>query len=129
MRVPNVNTKVALSVVAVAAMLLPFSAQAMRCGTVLITKGDVQAKVVRYCGEPVQTQERYALRSGFYARSGLVYNGTSGSSKQRYYPYGRYEVLVEEWVFNFGPNKLMRQVTFENGVVVDVETLGYGYHE
>jgi hypothetical protein len=112
-------------------MLLPVSALAMRCGTVLITKGDVQAKVVRYCGDPVQTHERYALKTGFYAGSGLVYNDASGRSTKikRYYPYGRYEVLIEEWIFNFGPNKLMRQVTFENGIVVDVETLDYGYHD
>ncbi|HJP05220.1 MAG: hypothetical protein CL799_12570 [Chromatiales bacterium] len=131
MRVPVAKSKIVISIVAATAMLLPASVLAMRCGTVLISKGDVQAKVLRYCGEPVQTNERYALRTGFYSGIGLAYNGPSGQSikAKRYYPYGRYEVLVEGWIFNLGPNKLMRQVTFENGIVADVKTLGYGYHE
>ena len=38
------------------------------------------------------------------------------------------EVPVESWVYNFGPNKFMRKVRFENGIVADIETLGYGYN-
>jgi hypothetical protein len=37
-------------------------------------------------------------------------------------------VSVESWIYNLGPNKLMRRIRFEDGIVVQIETLGYGYH-
>jgi hypothetical protein len=40
---------------------------------------------------------------------------------------GYTEVPVDIWVYNLGPNKLMRRIRFEDGVVVAIETLGYGY--
>lgn len=110
------------------ALCLPLDAWAMRCGTALINKGDSQAKVLAKCGEPVTRSSRYALRSGTYVKeSGLEVDGADGTESGRYYAYGRSEVLVEEWVYNFGPNQFMRQVTFANGIVEDVKTLGYGY--
>ena len=38
------------------------------------------------------------------------------------------EVPVEAWIYNLGPNKLMRRLRFENGFVAEIETLGYGYN-
>ena len=38
-------------------------------------------------------------------------------------------MVVEDWTYNLGPHKLMRIITFENDVVVKVQTLGYGYNE
>ena len=37
------------------------------------------------------------------------------------------EVPVEVWTYNFGPYKLMRRVRFVDGLVEEIETLGYGY--
>lgn len=34
---------------------------------------------------------------------------------------------VEVWLFNFGPRRFMRRVTFEDGRVVRIETLGRGF--
>ena len=42
---------------------------------------------------------------------------------------GLVEVPVETWTYNLGPHKLMRRLRFEDGIVVDIDTLGYGYHE
>ena len=36
---------------------------------------------------------------------------------------------METWTYNFGPNKLMRRVRFVDGIVEEVETLGYGYND
>ncbi len=122
---PAILTSVAM----LACLLLPVNAMAMRCGTKLISNGDIQAKVLKYCGKPVQTSQRYGLRTAFYAGTRLSYNGSSviNTGTKYYSPYGHYEVLVEDWIFNLGPNRLMRIITFENGIVVDVDTLGYGY--
>jgi len=37
------------------------------------------------------------------------------------------EVPVEVWLYNLGPQKLMRRVRFQDGRVVSIETLGYGF--
>jgi hypothetical protein len=39
------------------------------------------------------------------------------------------EVIVTEFVYNFGPRKLMRRLIFEGNVLVEIETIGYGYLE
>lgn len=48
----------------------------------------------------------------------------------RYYYFGDavVEVPVEVWTYNFGPYKLMRRVRFVDGLVEEIETLGYGYN-
>ena len=80
----------------------------------------------------METRRSLGLRSGVYLEESLRNSdarSTTGISRGHFIPYGRREVIVEEWLFNFGPNKLMRRVTFENGVVTRVRELGYGYRE
>lgn len=109
----------------------------MRCGTRLVSEGDIQAKVLRYCGEPVQSNRSLGYRAGIYPdrRTTLTLSadpdarGDRSISRERNYFYGHTEVVVERWIYNRGPRQLMREITFENGVVVDVKTLGYGYLE
>ncbi len=105
-----------------AALLLPASglalADSFRCGTRLVTDGDSTDKVAALCGPP-ETVER----SEVWRRPLLWHRG------QPYYA-GRdpVEVSVEYWVYNFGPHRLMRRLRFEDGLLVEVETLGHGYH-
>ncbi|MGI9309564.1 MAG: DUF2845 domain-containing protein [Gammaproteobacteria bacterium] len=114
--------------------LIAQPALAMRCGTKLVLKGDHQAKVLNYCGEPTLTSSRTILRSGPTRqglKSGLSTGGSSISHTEEVYFYRRSmeEVIVEEWTYNLGPNRLMRVVRFENGYVSRVDELGYGYTE
>ena len=122
---------IAISGLVAASLLAPVTAWSMRCGNYLIVKGDSKAKVLKQCGEPVDKSERYALRSGSYPKrgSGISINGDEVVVGDRYYVYGRTEVKVEEWTYNFGPNKLMRIVRFADGVVEEVKSLDYGYHD
>jgi hypothetical protein len=39
------------------------------------------------------------------------------------------EVIVTEFIYNFGPRKLMRRLIFEGNVLVEIESIGYGYIE
>ena len=87
----------------------------IRCGTRIISEGDHVARLLRYCGEPDIAHTRRALRP-FYSLTGATY-----------YPGFTEEVWIEEWTYNFGPHKLMRLVTLENGVVIDIKHLGYGF--
>lgn len=92
------------------------SAEALRCGSKLISRGDHASEVRRYCGEPDEVYSRVSHR-------GVVGVGSI------FLPGFVEEVLIEEWTYNLGPRKLMRQLRLENGVVQDVEHLGYGYLE
>lgn len=95
------------------------SADAMRCNGRLIGDGDTRAEVRALCGNPSDVQTRTILRRPFFNfHDRLVHFGD-----------GLIEVPVETWTYNFGPYKLMRRVRFVDGLVEEVETLGYGYRE
>ena len=100
------------------AFALPASADGMRCGSKLMTTGDPRAKVLQFCGEPADVQTRSILRRPTFDFGGRIYS----------YGDGFVEVPVEIWTYNFGPDKLMRQIRFVDGRIEDIETLGYGYH-
>jgi hypothetical protein len=114
-------------------MCLAQPALAMRCGTKLVNKGDHQSQVRKYCGEPTHVQVRTAYRSHSrtYSNSGMTVNGSSINNGSRAKVRGGYseEVIIEEWTYNFGPNKLMRIVRFENGIVENVDETSRGYRE
>ena len=94
------------------------SADNMRCGNKLLGNGDPRAKVRQFCGEPTDVQTRSILRRPIFNFGGRILT----------YGDGYVEVPVEIWTYNFGPYKLMRQVRFVDGIVEEIETLGYGYH-
>lgn len=120
---------------AAAVMLLAEPAFAFRCKGKLVKEGDPQAKVLKYCGEPVSAQQRMIYRSGVpyaWVDRGIALesdNGSISSTRRELAIHDRsvVEVVVEEWTYNFGPHRLMRMVRFENGLVADVGSLGYGY--
>jgi hypothetical protein len=95
-------------------------AYAFRCGSHLITEGDTRSKVIAYCGDPTEIQNTSAiLRRPVTWINGRPY--TVGD--------GFIEIPVDVWVYNLGPGKLMRRIRFEDGRVVAIDTLGYGYYE
>ena len=94
------------------------TADSFRCGTKLMSDGDSSDKVEALCGRPTSIQRRQILQSPVYYNHGQRYYGS----------YGLFEVTVEYWTYNLGPSKLMRRLRFEDGLLVDVETLGHGYH-
>jgi Protein of unknown function (DUF2845) len=90
----------------------------MRCGSKLITEGSSRSEVAAKCGEP---DEVITLRSVF--RRPVIWD----HGRPFFVGESYIEVPVESWIYNLGPNHLMRKVIFEAGVVVEIETLGYGY--
>lgn len=96
----------------------PASANTMRCGTKIISEGITRSEVAAKCGEP---DEVITMRSVF-RRPVMWTNGRPYFIGENYI-----EIPVESWIYNLGPNKLMRKVVFEAGYVVEIETLGYGF--
>jgi hypothetical protein len=104
---------------ALALAAAPAHAEAFRCGTRLVTDGDTAAKVFALCGEPSEVRRSSILRRPVLWLHGRPY----------YLSDDLVEVPIETWTYNLGPQKLMRQLRFEDGVLVEVKTLGHGYHE
>ncbi len=81
-----------------------------QCEDRVISTGETKADVFAKCGEP------------FYRTS---------HDEELWAPVGdtasrKVVVTVEEWTYNFGPQRFMRIVVFRNGRVVEVRTGNYG---
>jgi hypothetical protein len=89
---------------------------AVRCGRQIVQTGAHRSEVLQKCGEPEYADERL----------GIIGNRLR-------HPRGtleieRYEtVVIEEWIYNFGPRKFKQLLVFENGILTDVYDLDYGY--
>jgi hypothetical protein len=85
------------------------TAHALSCGDRLVTQGDSATYVRAVCGEP-----------------------TSLISNAGYPPpaaWGRFatrSAIVETWVYDFGPERFMEELTFVNGILMNDRTLGMG---
>ena len=106
-----------LAVLAAFAFIDPAPAQAMRCGTRLVREGDTPSQVRERCGEPNDIITTTETRSRTVHRrvSGVIVSDTVSV-----------EVRVVQWVYNFGPQRFMRRLVFEDGLLVDIEELGRG---
>ncbi len=109
-------------------LLFTSNAHALRCGNKIVRDGMHEAEVLAICGEPLTRRD-----IGRTLRGHDVYVQRRGEGyplNRHYYPgYGSTEVVVTEYVYNFGPRKLMRRLVFEGGVLVRIESLGYGFIE
>lgn len=95
-----------------ASLLMPNLARAdsMRCGTSMVATGDSLLLVQRRCGEPVRKTQRTALVRSFdwWGNPTLV------------------EKRIEEWTYSRGSYRFDQTLTFENDVLVTVQTGTYG---
>lgn len=111
-----------------AGMLVPGgAAHALRCEGKLVLEGMLQIEVVEYCGKPTAVRER-----GFVVRAWTPAELMRRPDAEgvRFGPGNFYQhLLVTEFIYNFGPSRLMRKLRFEGGMLTDIETLGYGFHE
>ena len=80
------------------------------CGDRVISAGDTKTDVLTKCGEPFyRTSHQEEFRQQLddtHSRNVIV--------------------TVDEWTYNFGPQRFMRIITFRNGTVIDVRTGNYG---
>ena len=96
----------------VAASLFAFAtpALAFRCGSKVVNIGDSAYQVRKRCGEPDDVTRRFVT----------VYRKVSAVEKVAV------EIEVEEWIYDFGRNRLVTFLRFNEGVLVQEWTDGYG---
>lgn len=85
-------------------------ALAMRCGSRVISTGDLDFQVRDRCGEPAWVEQRSELR---------VTGAGSPIERAR-------ETVIETWYYNQGSGRLVRAVEFRDGRVSSIGTLGHG---
>jgi hypothetical protein len=82
----------------------------IQCGQRVITQGTTRVEVEALCGQPAQVDHKT-----LYYRAGRP--GEAGGA-----------VDIEVWTYNFGPDRLMQRIRFdENGAVATIDSLGYGF--
>jgi hypothetical protein len=86
-------------------------ALASGCDPERMTLGKTTAEVASRCGEPAWRER--------WSEERLVETAPR--------PLRREVITFEEWVYDFGPSKFIRILRFENGLLSEVKTGGYGF--
>jgi hypothetical protein len=118
-----------IALITLVLLLTSTSAFGFRCGRKIVTENMHEAQVLRACGNPTTSRHiGYAVRGVYVPVRRSV---SPGMTVEHFPGYGRFveEVVLTEYIYNFGPRKLMRRLMFEGGVLVKIETIGYGYRE
>ncbi|MGR9053711.1 MAG: DUF2845 domain-containing protein [Gammaproteobacteria bacterium] len=92
------------------------TSQSFRCGQRLVEIGDHKTDVLEKCGNPDYKDRRTEIDGSRFRYP----RGTLEIDKFE-------EVVVDEWLYNFGPTKFKQLLLFENGILKEIRDLGYGY--
>ncbi len=85
----------------------------MFCKGGIISTGGTASELLAKCGQPAYSTQREEKR--------VTDGDTKGTDKTIV------TVAVDDWLYNFGPNQFQYRVILENGIVVRLESLDYGY--
>lgn len=128
--------KLPISAVLVSAFLIglsiPKSVQALafRCNTYVIDAGMHKAEIMQKCGNPMTRDQRVERRRLGVRQSNVNPQFASTMSPQiarHGVEYEReIEIQIEEWVYNFGPQRFMQLLVFEEGRLKSIQDLSYG---
>ena len=121
--------RIRLSAWLVLALLAAAPAHAFRWGNRVVIENMHEQQVLNACGEPAAIRHLgYTLRD--ISRSGR-HRLSFGRGQPPYWGFNNYveEVVVTEYIYNFGPRKFMRRLIFEGSILVTIESIGYGYRK
>lgn len=103
------------------------AADGMRCGNRLVSKGDTQYKVRSVCGDPDATDRRVITRRERRRVNGPCYRDDRGHVRCEQSAEVAVDVVIDEWTYDFGTQRFVHHVIFEDGHLIRVVTGGYGY--
>jgi hypothetical protein len=93
-----------------------------RCpGGKIVSRGDHMVEVRKKCGEPDEVSRRIDKRKVKVKVKRWV-----GGEEEEVSEEQVIDVVVDEWVYDLGPQKFIRYVDFEDSRLVNVTTGGYG---
>lgn len=100
-------------------------ADSLACNGRIVSTGDSRYEVKSVCGEPDDMVQRIEYRTvrgrvtGPCARE----NGKIRCSQTREQVV---EVVIDEWTYDFGRNRFLEFLTFEEGKLLSIRTGSYG---
>lgn len=111
-------------------LLISSPLYALRCGHSLVQVGDYKDYVIDVCGDPDNIRSHYERRGNqirsdatqYYFNERHRFPNNSFSIGQS--NYAEIEVLVENWTYNFGSERLTKFLRFENGVLMGIDSSG-----
>lgn len=113
--------------------LFSSSTWAFYCHGSLVDAGMYKRDVSIRCGNP-ESVDTHIEKRAVSTNAGLSQYGGNNS---QFYPdsalnsgqqqYIEIDVVVEEWLYDFGRNRFQQLLRFENGRLVDIKELGYGH--
>lgn len=114
----------------IVAMFSP-TAWAFRCNSYVIDTGMPKIEVMQKCGSPSSQDthvEHRVIRTrqssqADYRSRDLLRNYRDRDSQEI---EREIEVVIDEWIYNFGPTRFMQLLRFEDGRLVEIKDLGYG---
>ena len=126
---PRQRHRPAIAAITLLLLLHSHSALAFRCGQKIVIKDMHELQVRKACGEPTTQRQLGVVVRRVELPDRRVY--ANGVTTERFPGYSQWveEVVMTEYVYNFGPRKFMRRLIFEGGVLVKIESIGYGYRE
>ena len=113
---PRRSVRLALLLAGLAAAAAAAAADSFACGSRIVTTGMQDTDVRAACGDPAEIGHDTILRRPTIWRQGRPI--VVGDRPE--------PVPVERWLYDFGPNRLMLRLRFDDGVLVEITTLGYG---
>lgn len=120
----------ALRIAALLALGIPLlsasttSANGLRCGNRHVDRGDSTVKVQTLCGVPTSRSARTEVR---VVRDAIqVACGPQGRMRCARIIENHVTVQIEEWYYDLGPQRLVRNLLFENGILQKIASGEYG---
>ena len=85
----------------------------MRCKGGIVSVGDSAGEVLARCGQPATTSQ---------SAKKVVEKGQNANQTKTITT-----IIVDNWIFNFGPNQFQYRLELQDGRVSRMESLDYGY--
>ncbi len=93
-------------------------AASIQCGNAAIFVGSRSEELINLCGKPSQIIRGRDLK---WNAEGPPVRGTLTGGPDK--------IDSEFWIYEFGPSQLMQSVVIRNGLVTNLESLGFGSNE
>jgi hypothetical protein len=124
----NRHVRICAIALAGAALSRPAAADSMRCGDRLVSSGDSTYEVRSTCGEPDAAEQRIEYRT-IRIRVPAPCHEEHGCRRCDVEVERTVEVVVDAWTYDFGRNRFIEFVRFEDGRLIAVSEGGYGHKE